>query len=189
MTYELVGDPSNNNVIYAALASTTAANAGIFKSSDAGATWTRVSNATMNGLIGSNTSNIEMAVGRHNNVYAAILNTGRLSGLFRSGDGGATWVQLDSPSTNENGTNVGLNPSPNGKGPGPGSPLEEVAGGQVRFTFRSRLIHSTSSLCMRVVIGNQVSSMPQVRRRAHSPIRWVRITIPADFSESMRHVR
>ena len=43
------------------------------------------------------TNNVEFAVGQHNNVYCAIVNSGRLAGLFRSGDGGTTWTAMDLP--------------------------------------------------------------------------------------------
>src|SRR5262249_38712062 len=60
--------------------------------------WTKVSNAEMEALmISGNDSNIEIAVGRGNNVYVAIVNSGSLAGLFRSGDGGDTWTALDVP--------------------------------------------------------------------------------------------
>jgi hypothetical protein len=62
-------------------------------------------------LISGGTSNVELAVGRHDNVYAAIANSGRLAGLFRSGDGGATWAAMDLPTTTEAGGAVfGIHP-------------------------------------------------------------------------------
>ncbi len=45
----------------------------------------------------------------------------------------ATWTQMDSPKTNENGVDVGLNPS-GGKGPQSGAP-EAIAGGQGNIHF------------------------------------------------------
>jgi hypothetical protein len=77
---------------------------GIYRSTNTGSTWTKVSNPAMDALIISGTTNnIEMAVGRNNNVYAAIVNSGRLAGLFRSGDGGDTWTAFDVPNTHPGG--------------------------------------------------------------------------------------
>lgn len=132
LAYDLIVDPLNASTIYASLAFSTTAN-GIYKSLDSGGSWAKVSNAAMDALIGANTSNIEMAAGRNNEVYAAIINRGALAGLFRSPDNGATWTQMDTPSTNENGTNVGLNPS-GGKGPTTGTP-PQIAGGQGNIHF------------------------------------------------------
>ena len=38
------------------------------------------------------------------------MNNGQLAGLFRSGNGGTSWTQLDTPSTNEGGTPYGIQP-------------------------------------------------------------------------------
>ena len=40
---------------------------------------------------------MDLAVGRNNNIYAAIVIAGRLAGVFRSGDGGNNWTTLDVP--------------------------------------------------------------------------------------------
>ena len=139
-SYDLVADPLNPDILYTSMVfadQNTSGINGVYKSSDGGATWARVSNATMDALImSSGTSNLELAVGQADNVYAAIINFGNLAGLFRSGDGGGSWVQMDTPSTNENGTDVGLNPR-GGKGPQPGdNPTpEELAGGQGNIHF------------------------------------------------------
>ena len=131
--FDLFVDPTNANTLYTSIAFASGGLQGIYKSIDGGATWARVSNPTMNNLVVANTSNIEIAVGRQDNVYVAILNAGNLAGLFRSGNGGQTWTALDRPATNENGIDVGLNPS-GGKGPTSGTP-EEIAGGQGSIHF------------------------------------------------------
>lgn len=132
--YDLATDPSNNSVLYTSVNFADlnpGGNNGIYKSLNSGATWTRVSSAAMNALVISNTtSNIEISVGTANNVYAGIINNGQLAGLFRSGDGGTNWTQLDSPMTNEGGTLVGL--QPNGR---PGTEPEYLAGGQGSIHF------------------------------------------------------
>ncbi|MGH3737289.1 MAG: hypothetical protein ACRDT6_16990 [Micromonosporaceae bacterium] len=108
--FDLVGDPSNNQRLYAA---TTG---GIFRSDDTGANWTPAGGAgagTPGGTIAGGTNNIEMAV--HNSagtnaVYAGVVNNGQLAGLFRSAGQGGNWTQLDTPQTIEGGNPVGLQP-------------------------------------------------------------------------------
>ncbi len=135
VTYDLVYDPIAPTTLYTATVFSPLVGGanGVYKSIDTGATWTRVSSVAMNNLITDNTSNLELATGRNNEVYAAIINGGVMAGLFRSPDNGATWTQMDSPKTNENGVDVGLNPS-GGKGPQSGAP-EAIAGGQGNIHF------------------------------------------------------
>lgn len=145
VTYDLVGDPVNNDVLYTGVAFGVGAGSnGIYKSTNRGASWSKVSNATIDALIGNVTSNFELAVGRNNNVFAGIINQGQLAGLFMSLDGGGNWSQLDTPVTNENGTNVGINPNP--KGPGSGSPPEQIAGGQGSIHFSMAADPTVASL-------------------------------------------
>lgn len=132
--YDLVVDPLNPSIMYTSLALTpTATNAGIYKSINGGANWTRVSDSTMNALFTANTSNAELAAGRFGEVYASIINSGVVVGLFRSPDSGVTWTAMDLPKTNENGTDVGLNPG-GPKGPTSGTP-NEISGGQGSIHF------------------------------------------------------
>ncbi len=117
--FDLVGHRNTPNVLYASIRDAGSGN-GIYKSVDTGASWSRVSNGSMNGRIfdgSGGTSNVEMAI--HDNagagtnaVYVAILNAGQLrnGGVFRSTNGGSTWVQMDTPTTNEGGVDVGTNP-------------------------------------------------------------------------------
>ena len=132
VAYDLVGDPTDSNILYTNVVFGSVCSGGsngFYKSTDAGASWSKISDATMDALIiDSTTSNMEISVGTNNNVYASIINIGQLAGVFRSGNGGTSWTQLDTPATNENGTDVGLNPSP--KGPPAGSPMADIAGGQ-----------------------------------------------------------
>ncbi|RCS42140.1 hypothetical protein DTL42_20125 [Bremerella cremea] len=143
VSYDLFADPTNPDIIYTAMAfsdATGGGQVGVYRTTNGGAAWTKVSDATIDALIDNGTdqrtgtSNLEIAVGRANNVYVSIINSGHVVGLFRSGDGGANWTQMDTPQTNENGTLVDLNPK-GGKGPKPGSPPEELAGGQGSIHF------------------------------------------------------
>lgn len=107
-SFDLAGDPANSARLFA-----NAGTNGLYRSTDTGATWTKVSNAAMDALI-LLANNIEIAVGTSNNVYIAIVNAGQLAGLFRSGDGGATWAALDLPGTVEGGVFFGIHPGQQG---------------------------------------------------------------------------
>jgi hypothetical protein len=135
VSYDLVADPINPNILYTSTVFSPGVGGlnGVYRSLNSGATWSRVSTTSMNDLIVDNTSNLELAAGRNNEVYAGIINAGAFAGLFRSPDNGITWTQMDSPKTNENGSDVGLNPS-GGKGPSSGAP-EAIAGGQGSIHF------------------------------------------------------
>ncbi len=116
VTHDLVGDAANparlfTSVVFAGLVGGVN---GVYRSMDTGATWTKVSNAAMDALMPPTnvTNNVEFAVGTAGNVYAAIVNSGRLAGLFRSGDGGTTWTAMDRPLTGPN--NVGIHPGGQG---------------------------------------------------------------------------
>lgn len=144
LSYDLEGDPTSTSTLYTNMnfATDFAGINGVYKSTDTGATWTRVSNATMDALIISGgfggTSNIEMSVGNAGQVYVAILNSGQLrnGGVFRSGDGGATWLTMDIPLTNEGGTDVGTNPTFKPDAGEPGSQ------GSIHFSIQADPINS-----------------------------------------------
>jgi hypothetical protein len=95
----LVADRSNSARVYAAVPSayTSGAPAGVFRSDNAGLSWTRVNT----GLSGLDTSlRVLLSVGRHTGVvYAMVIDTaGVAAGVFRSANGGATWTALGVPS-------------------------------------------------------------------------------------------
>jgi photosystem II stability/assembly factor-like uncharacterized protein len=111
--FDLAWDPNQLDRLY------TAGQMGVFRSDDGGATWTKVSSAAMDALAGQS-GNIKVAVGRSDNVYVAIVVSGALSGLFRTGDGSRTtpppaWTKLDNPETTENaGARFGIHPGNQG---------------------------------------------------------------------------
>lgn len=113
-SFGIAGDPSNPARIFTGIVGASGGGAnGLYRSDNYGATWTKVSNAVMDLLINNaGANNIKIAVGTNNNVYVAIAVNGQLAGLFRNGNGGnpGWWIQLDTPVTNEGGTNYGLQP-------------------------------------------------------------------------------
>ena len=120
--FDLVRDPNATTVLYTAMV--LGGSNGLYKSTTSGATWTKVSDATMDALIiDGTTNNIEIATshaGGTDNVFVGIIQTGQLQGLFRSVDGGTSFTKLDTPITNEGGLSFGLQPRPHGDGT-PGS--------------------------------------------------------------------
>jgi hypothetical protein len=106
--FDLIADPTNPARVF-----TNGGPKGIYRSDDTGATWTKVSDAALDALLlpcrsaaEDCTKNLRIAVGTANNVYVGIANghaQSELAGLFRSGDGGATWTPLDLPQTVEAG--------------------------------------------------------------------------------------
>ena len=121
-TYDLVGDPINPAVFYTGVvgADQFSGQNGIYKTSDYGVTWSKVSSTAIDQLIVTGqTTNLKISVGKQNNVYAAIVNStnGRdqLAGVYRSANGGTAWTAMDLPSTVDNGVTYGLNPSGQGE--------------------------------------------------------------------------
>ncbi len=115
VTHDLVGDRANPTRLFTSVlfANLVGGVNGFYRSTNTGANWTKVSDAAIDALlISGTTNNVEFAVGRHNNVYAAISNAGRLAGLLRSADGGTTWTAMDRPRTGPN--NVGIHPGAQG---------------------------------------------------------------------------
>jgi photosystem II stability/assembly factor-like uncharacterized protein len=102
---DLVGDPSDPNVLYAALVGTAG---GVFRSTDAGATWSEIADGTFGQSGGpdlaSTAKKVVLAVhhdGAGSVVYAGVMDsTGDPSGVFRTLDPAAAapaWVSLDIP--------------------------------------------------------------------------------------------
>lgn len=113
VTYDLVGDPNDPSRLYTSVvfADLIGGANGVYRSDDTGATWTKVSDPAIDALLISGvTSNVEFDVGAQGQVYAAIANSGRLAGLFRSDDAGATWTAMDLPGTIEDGVFIGIHP-------------------------------------------------------------------------------
>ena len=117
--HDLAVDPSNINVLYTSVifADIVGGVNGLYKSTDLGASWTKVSNAAMDAdLISGTTSNVEITVGNSGQVFAGIVNAGQLrnGGVYYSPSGnGGTWQAMDVPLVNDVGvTATGGTPSP-----------------------------------------------------------------------------
>jgi photosystem II stability/assembly factor-like uncharacterized protein len=101
---DVVIDPANPDILYAATWQRrrhfyTLINGGpesaIYKSTDAGATWTRLRGGLPPGDLGR--IGLAVSPADTNVVYATVEASGNLSGIFRSNDKGATWERA-SPS-------------------------------------------------------------------------------------------
>lgn len=101
-SFDLVRDPSNPNTLY-----TNAGSNGIYRSTNMGADWTIVSDAAVDASMTSLT-NLELAVGNSNQVFAVIVTGGQLSSVYRSANGASPWTSLDIPLTTEGGVNFGI---------------------------------------------------------------------------------
>lgn len=105
----LAGDPGNPQRLYALVIS--GADPGVYRSDDTGATWGKVSDSSIDSLLGSNARAGELSIGSSGQVYAAIVqNLGELTGVFRSADGNAPWLPLEVPLTIEDGFPIGIHP-------------------------------------------------------------------------------
>jgi photosystem II stability/assembly factor-like uncharacterized protein len=113
ITHDLAGDPLRPARLFTSvvLGDVSGGKNGIYRSENTGATWRKVSSPAVDAYLKSaHTNNVRLAVGRHNEVYAAIADDFQLAAVFRSGDGGATWMQMDLPQTIEDGVAIGINP-------------------------------------------------------------------------------
>ncbi len=113
VTHDLVGDPQRPGRLFTSvvLADLVGGKNGIYRSENTGATWRKVSPPAVDAFLKSSaTNNVRFAVGQHNEVYVTIVNNFQLAAVFRSGDGGATWKQMDTPQTVEDGTPIGIHP-------------------------------------------------------------------------------
>jgi photosystem II stability/assembly factor-like uncharacterized protein/PKD repeat protein len=119
--YDLADDPSDPDRLYAAI---KGMGGGIYRSDDAGAHWQSLGGANFGGAaaspIATSANNMKIAVHGGGSsgtgaVYAAVVVSSELAGLFRSTDYGALWTALDLPSTVEGSEVFGLHPGKQGR--------------------------------------------------------------------------
>lgn len=95
---DLAGDPNDTAVLYTPIIDGAAP--GIYRTTDSGATWALVSDAAMNTQI-LNSSRTRIAVGNSNQVYVAVIRSGRLSNVYRSATGTGGFTDMGVPTTTE----------------------------------------------------------------------------------------
>jgi hypothetical protein len=115
--FDLVADPNRPATMYAAVGN-AATGAGIYKSTDNGASWAKISNSTQDNELAAATGvqeNAKIAVGAGGVVDVIIDDTAAGSSSdFVYQYNGTGWTTLDTPTTNENGTPEGLHPGGQG---------------------------------------------------------------------------
>ncbi len=106
VAFDLASDPASSSTLYSGLTFVPTCTAGaltngIYKSTDTGLTWTKVSTPAVDAfIIDGTTNNIEIAVDGLD-VYTNIIQSGRPAAIFHSPDGGTTWTAMDVPRTPE----------------------------------------------------------------------------------------
>jgi autotransporter-associated beta strand protein len=111
----IVGDPNNSNRIYAAVSSPSAATNAqttLFVSNDAGVNWTPVFGAAQSGgtISAADQTVLKVASAPGGALAVGVVNlaTRTVTGLFWSGNSGASWTALTVPALN-NGTQAPIN--------------------------------------------------------------------------------
>ncbi len=99
LAMEVLFDPTNGNIAYAALGAREAgapgsANNGVYKSTDTGRTWSRAGGAGPAALPAAAGVKMAIAPSSPATLYAGISDGASLLGFFKTVDGGSTWAPL-----------------------------------------------------------------------------------------------
>ncbi|MBN1394825.1 MAG: pre-peptidase C-terminal domain-containing protein, partial [Pirellulales bacterium] len=110
IAYDLAADPYDADVFYTAVVGGNlfGGRNGIYKSTNAGLTWIKISSIQIDNLLdtsGDNTTHrVQLSVGSAGQLYVGIVNQmtdsetlDELAAIFRTGDGGTTWTKMDTP--------------------------------------------------------------------------------------------
>ncbi|MFO1493206.1 MAG: hypothetical protein U1F26_00920 [Lysobacterales bacterium] len=113
---DLAADPTVSTRLYTVI--TAAPNRGVYRTTDTGATWTKVSDAALDTVLnaGTGTRRTEIVVGASAQVFVVIVGSnGRLADVYRSPDGATGWTALGVPTTVEDGgAIIGIHPGGQG---------------------------------------------------------------------------
>jgi hypothetical protein len=90
---DLAEDPLNANRFYVSVLGSATQ---VYRSNDGGATWVPASSGIV-GTANTVTGYIRLSVGANGILYAAMVPTGTLTGVFRSIDLGVSWTAMDVP--------------------------------------------------------------------------------------------
>ena len=96
----LAADPTNTNRYYVAGYNPfDATKGGVWRTDDAGASWTNIDNAAITAVVGTNTVNMKLSVNTNGTLFVGIVNSGQLAGVFRTQNQGASFTNLGFPTT------------------------------------------------------------------------------------------
>jgi len=96
IVYDLFGDPNTPSRLYLVNGQSSGGGVnGVYQSDDTGATWTKISDSAVDAALAPSLSRAEIAVGASGGIVVGICQSGSLSSMFHSANGGALWTSMD----------------------------------------------------------------------------------------------